>query len=411
MPGRLLAAWLSALSLCAAQSSVELSPDVLALSKIKTRMQHTLRSQPNYTCIEQIERSTRRAPRRKFELLDMLRLEVALVDGKELFAWPGSSKFEEGDMTDLVPAGGAIGNGNFALFAHSVFGSSSPAYRYIGEMEWKGRTALHYEYDVPQMLSGFHLRVGEREAIVGFHGSFLADKASFDVLKLEVLADQIPPALSLDRTLTVMEYKRAKIGETDFLLPSGSELIMTHISGDENRNRIQFSGCRQYTGDSVLSFGEAPAESSAPALPKQKTSLAFPASLSFQATLNTGLDTSKAMVGDAVEATLSQDIKHQKRILFPKGSTLSGRILRLERRGEFLVLELRFLQIASEDSQAELNGIVEAIQLIGLASGSQRRDSVLHQPPTGLLTWRSGRVHLPRGVRLQLLTRPAPPKS
>ncbi len=49
-----------------------------------------------------------------------------------------------------------------------------------------------------------------------------------------------------------------KIGDADFLLPESSELIMVDTLGTENRNRTRFSGCRQYAGESVVSFGDPP---------------------------------------------------------------------------------------------------------------------------------------------------------
>ena len=54
-------------------------------------MAEFLRGQPNYTCTETIER-TRQAPASRAKVEDTLRLEGALVDGKEMFAWPGSAR-------------------------------------------------------------------------------------------------------------------------------------------------------------------------------------------------------------------------------------------------------------------------------------------------------------------------------
>src|SRR5262245_46878599 len=101
----------------AAQENI--SPEALLLSRIKVRAAENLTRLPNYTCLETIERSTR-GPSGKFRLVDFIRLEVAYVDRKEMFAWPGSNNFEDQDITDLV-GGGTIGNGSFALHARSVF--------------------------------------------------------------------------------------------------------------------------------------------------------------------------------------------------------------------------------------------------------------------------------------------------
>src|SRR5579872_735111 len=79
-----------------------LTPDLLLLAHIRTRMVSNLQRQPNYTCVETVERSRRAGPARKFELQDTLRLEVALVDGKEMFAWPGARRFEDADFRMMV---------------------------------------------------------------------------------------------------------------------------------------------------------------------------------------------------------------------------------------------------------------------------------------------------------------------
>src|SRR5438477_6687873 len=82
------------------------------LPRIRAQMAELLRGQPNYTCTETIER-TRQTPANRAKVEDTLRLEVALVDGKEMFAWPGSKQFEDRDLSELISTG-MFGNGNFA---------------------------------------------------------------------------------------------------------------------------------------------------------------------------------------------------------------------------------------------------------------------------------------------------------
>src|SRR5438445_498169 len=57
-----------------------LPPDVLLLARIKVHMLDTLARQPDYTCLETVERSRRDGYTRKYRLEDTLRLEVALVE-------------------------------------------------------------------------------------------------------------------------------------------------------------------------------------------------------------------------------------------------------------------------------------------------------------------------------------------
>jgi hypothetical protein len=203
-----------------------LAPEIVLLGRIKAKAAENLQRLPNYTCTQTIERAHRNGKARKFEPLDTLRLEVALVEGKELFSWPGAGKFEEKGIGEIVGGGGAIGNGSFALHARSVFLSRWPTFTYFGETNLNGRRAIRYDYRVPQMLSGYQIRIGPNEAFVEYHGSFWVDADSLDLIRLEVHADNPPPNLNLTEANETMEYQRARIGGGDFLLPQSSELVM-----------------------------------------------------------------------------------------------------------------------------------------------------------------------------------------
>src|SRR4051812_23135732 len=104
----------------AALAAGEGSPGTKFVNRARYHMSQMLTNLPNYTCLQTIERTQRMAPRKKPSLLDVVRIEVALVDGKELFSWPGSGKFVDTEIGEMV-RGGAIGTGSFGLHAKSVF--------------------------------------------------------------------------------------------------------------------------------------------------------------------------------------------------------------------------------------------------------------------------------------------------
>ena len=130
-----------ALAVVCLQAQTALPPDLEALTKIRMRMLFNLAHQPNYTCVETIERAARLKLTGKLKVIDTLRLEVGLVDGRELFAWPGSKKFEDTDLTQMVTTG-AIGNGNFGIHAQALFGSRSATFHYVGEEDFQGKKAI-----------------------------------------------------------------------------------------------------------------------------------------------------------------------------------------------------------------------------------------------------------------------------
>src|SRR5207244_6351805 len=106
-----------------------------------------------------------------------------------------------------------------------------------------------------------------------------------DLLRLEVHADGIPASLNLAEASDIMEYRRVRIGELDFLLPEASELTMVDLAGNQSRNRTRLSACRQYTGESVLRFGDPEPEVAAPAAPLKEIRL--PAGLTIEVRLDT----------------------------------------------------------------------------------------------------------------------------
>src|SRR5271154_6515643 len=150
---RTLAVALAVLSL---NAQTALPPDLDALTQIRARMLFNLKHQPNYTCVETIERFSRAKLTNKLKIVDTLRLEVALVEGREMFAWPGSKKFDDSDLTRMVTSG-AIGNGNFATHARALFGTRSAIFHYLGVVDFDRKKAIRFDYKVPQMLSGYRI--------------------------------------------------------------------------------------------------------------------------------------------------------------------------------------------------------------------------------------------------------------
>src|ERR1035438_6838841 len=106
-------------------------------------MADNLRRQPNYTCLMTVERSARPAGRdRDLVHQDTIRLEVAEVGEKELFAWPGETLLER-RIEDLVP-NGMFASGDFASLANIVFRTHDPTFRPAGKKRIVGHDAVGY---------------------------------------------------------------------------------------------------------------------------------------------------------------------------------------------------------------------------------------------------------------------------
>ncbi|HYI92369.1 MAG TPA: hypothetical protein VEX68_02395 [Bryobacteraceae bacterium] len=382
--------------------------DVFVLARVRAHMSHLLQRLPNYTCLQTIER-TRRTPSGKVELIDMVRLEVALVDGNELFAWPGSKKFQDTKIIDMVK-GGAIGNGNFALHAKSVFQSSSPRFTYVGErIRDDGQRTLRWNFVVPQSRSGYGLRAGGVEAIVGYHGTIWVDATSLDAVRLEVYADDIPPQIRIHAASDAVDYVRVKLGEESFLLPSQSELSLTGVDRVESRNRTTFSGCRQYAGESTIRFDD---EEAGTRSKEEERTLEAPAGLLLDVELQTPVTDNASAVGDPITAILKRSVNVGPGLVAPKGAFLHGRIthLRQQQSGNtYWVIGMTFFELEWTNTRAQLRAGLEATPSLSLlANAYPAYRSVLRRAmlDTDMFLAPGPRLSLRKGFPMHWRTKP-----
>ena len=340
------------LSCVVCQAQQDLSLETITLGRIKAKMGQNLGQLPNYTCGVTIERSVKLPRARKARVSDIIRLEVAMVDGHELFGWPGSNRIAEPDISTLV--GGTIGNGDFGLHASSVFLTASSIFTYKGLEELDGQPALRYNYRVSPLSSGYRVRVGSHEAVIGYGGSLWVNPRTLDLMRLSLAADELPDILGLARVTNQLDYQRVHIGSGDFLLPLGGDLTLTDFTGEEHRNRTRFQDCRQYSGESILSFGEPDLPTPTPAA-HEIAVVDLPDDFRVDLSLYTPIDSNQTMVGDQVQLKLDQPIRSGSKVLVPRGALITARVIRLEHRGALYELELALESLEFAQGRADLS--------------------------------------------------------
>jgi hypothetical protein len=277
---------------------------------------------------------------------------------------------------------------------------------------------IRYRYRVPRLLSGYQVRMGEVEEVVGFSGSFDVDAATLDLLRLEVVAEEIPPRLHLEAARDEMRYARQRIGGSEFLLPVSSELTMIDIHGNQSRNRVQFHSCRQYSGESVLSFEEAPAaeEAAAPPPPEPVKAVALEVGLDLDLRLESAVRFGAASIGDEVKATVAVNVKRKGQVIVPKGAVAHGRIVWIEkrtfRRGQGLAVAFEFDALEFTGHRAEFHAAlydIGPIVLPGVQAGFDR-DASARDPESRENMVYVNRLELPRGFRMIWRTMPVTPR-
>jgi hypothetical protein len=332
-----------------------LPPGILLLSRIRRHVAGELARLPNISCLETIQREFQPA-NGKFRHLDTVRLEVLTNGHRELYAAPGERKFSEQHPIQYVGSG-VIGDGFFGLFLREVLVDGSVSYDYKGEEDVGGRKLVRYDWRLPLMQSGHVFTLQEGHGKVGMRGSFWADPQTYDVVQLQMAADEIPLTLPISEAVTTIRYAQISLGDTESaLLPESGDFRMVRFSGEIDHNQIEFTHCRLYGAQSTINFGAADAPPSTEVVrfgisSNDDTLRPLPAGLQVALKLTSRV-TGDLTVGSPIDGTVV-------RVIAPKGvatpivanARVRGRIRRMEHYTSpmtYYVVAIEFTEVESE---------------------------------------------------------------
>ena len=357
------------------------------LDRIREKMRQSLERVPDYTCLQTIERTnfTEQARKRADKQArqdgrgydarmyanasDTIRVEVALVDGKELHSWPGAEEFTSTPLATMVGYG-LVSAGDYATHLETLFAADEAGFDYVGEESLQGRNVLHYDYRVPLVKSKYLLRNGGQEAMVAHHGSLWADAESLDLIRLTFEADHIPFRLKVTKATTERSYMRLPIGGSSVMLPEKSRVVMRFSSGVESRSEISYEDCRQFGAQSELSFGEIaePADREIEVIEETR----IPPGVVLRIRLETEIDSEESAVGDPIRGKLRQAVKRDGKTIAPRGAAVTGRIRVLERHTRpqaLFMVGMEFVALQFGSKRARFNAkLTEVAPITGMYS-------------------------------------------
>jgi hypothetical protein len=340
------------------------SPEEL-LSEVRDRVMATVRRLPKYVCTETVDR-TRYEPfdpvygtngirhrrscdetvakaRRgsKFPCsADRLRLDVAVeFDGpsreNEMYSWAGENRFSDVDLFEFVHDG-AISTGNFASMLASIFGNDGARFFYAGDKTGQGgpvsEFGFHVAHDQSQYLYiyGDHL---EKQARLAFNGTAFADPRSSDLIRLRVETEELPDETGVCELTRDVAYGHFHMSGSEFLLPVEAKISAIHSDGSVAENRIRYSACREFRGDSSVRFEAAPEpDGSGKTRNAPDSRLSLPSGLPFKVVFTDRIDPASAAAGDPIRGRLKTAIRDaSETVLVPEGTLVTGRILSVRR--------------------------------------------------------------------------------
>ncbi|HUI79654.1 MAG TPA: hypothetical protein VLY24_17130 [Bryobacteraceae bacterium] len=302
------------------------------LNRVMIAVRDNVEHLPNYTCTMTVDRSHRRVTSKVFQPVDKVRLEVAMVDNRELYAWAGSRHFEEQPVYNLL-GDGMISTGDFGLFIQTVFLSGTAKFQFAGRETLNERQAYHFLYEVPRALSHYEIRLPTSKDTVGFGGSVWVDAVSLDLVRLEILVREIPEHLALASGRILIDYGRMRMDSGNFLLPKSVEQNFVS-SGMEARNQTSFSACREYKTGSTISFADAPKMSAPQPNEPKPLPPEVPAGIEIESKLETQFDSVLVARGDPFEATVTAAVRLKGSVVVPKGAKIGGRVTGIVRSEE-----------------------------------------------------------------------------
>lgn len=331
-------------------SSGGLPPGVLLLSRVENHIKDEFQRLATVSCLETAQREVQRG-KGTMRPLDTVRLEVLTDGDRELFASPGDRKFSEQQPVTYVGSG-MVGNGLFGPYMKNVLLNGNATTRYKGEVNLDGRQRARYDYQLDPAFSGQSIEIPEGSGDVGLEGSFWVDPATYDVVRLDLNADHIPPTLPIFELATRIRYARTILGgRLEVLLPESADVRMVKKSGDIYVDRVQFTQCQVFGAESKIDFHVDPDQPARfGAITLDDTLRPLPAGLRIAVKLKTPIS-AQTTVGTLIDGVVAGDVKEKHTVVIPSGAPVRGRIRRLEHYSDprqFFVIGLEFTEVEVE---------------------------------------------------------------
>jgi hypothetical protein len=258
------------------------------------------------------------------------------------------------------------------------------------------RLVFEYSYRVLREESQYRVKAGKEWLPTGYTGRLWVDVKTAELARLAVRTDELEPASGTCETHTTLEYGAVKLGEFEYFLPRATRQRFIGRDGSEAENRIEFASCREYRGESKVSFGGGIADVEKSASGPRVAAASFPPGLPVIVETTGTIHSNRAAAGDVIHGRLAQSIGNA----VAAGTTLEGRLMRVElRHGSRpeVVITLRWETIEIGGTKAPIflrpDRRISNLKALNERVGLARRGIEIELPPPGDLL--HGVYHFP----------------
>ncbi|MBV8570165.1 MAG: hypothetical protein JO319_06110 [Acidobacteriaceae bacterium] len=209
---------------------------------------------PNFVCQQMTTRYMEQSRSDGWQPLDVVTAKVVYEDGKEEYRdiTVGGRRTNK----SMLELGGSTSTGEFASTLRSLFSQGSRAeFKLVQSTTVNGSAAAIYDFKVALRNSDWYISVGGQALRPAYSGSVWIDKASAEVRRIEMQADNIPKDFPLDSIQWAVDYDEVSLGTSKFLLPVHADnLGCQRGSPICTKNSTDFRDYHKYTGESTITF-------------------------------------------------------------------------------------------------------------------------------------------------------------
>jgi hypothetical protein len=226
------------------------------------------RNLPDFICTERERRFgappvTAGSP--DWRLLDELTKRLSYFDQREDYRLVMRNNTLASNQ-DVKSAGGSQSFGDFGSMMRQIFEPVTQAH-----FEWKawqtlrGQRVMAFDYRVSLERSRYHITYDkDRDIITAYHGWFDVDPMTHAVMRIAVVAEQIPADFPVKSASDILDYDYQDLSGQSFLLPSHAEIVMS-VGDYMTRNYKDFDIYRKYSADALIKYdGDLGAPATAP---------------------------------------------------------------------------------------------------------------------------------------------------
>lgn len=219
---------------------------------------------PDFICTEVTRRLAAAAPGTRYggqagdsphwQAIDTLTVRLSYFEQKEDYKLILHNSATATNQ-DVRSVGGSQSFGDFGSMLKEIFEPSSQA-----RFEWdhwgtlRGQRVMEFSYRISQERSQYRLVVdNNRSIITAYHGIVAVDPNTHVVLRVSVIAENIPADFPVKSAEDILDYDYQEISGSTFLLPLKAT-VTANLGDYLSRNDKEFRIYRKYSADAVIKY-------------------------------------------------------------------------------------------------------------------------------------------------------------